>query len=267
MFPTKSNLHIDATDSSYFGYYLYNYTGTYTPSLKTITRPAIDVDAIGGYDFGMFRLEGELGYKRAKHDHYSASGLGSVDADGRTTALSAMVNGLIDFGSDNGVNFSVGGGAGWAQTKYKFSIDDPGVPDIDGASASLKDSGFAWQLLAEARYAVSPNIDVGLKYRYFNGNKVKDSILEDDDGTLVPIDFSTRLKSHSMLASLIYNFGAPAAAAAATAAAAAASAATSGDADVPGRLGDPGDGRLPGAAAAAAAAAAGAGTRSLSGVS
>src|SRR4249919_2235334 len=35
MFPTKSNLHIDASDSSYFGYYLYNYTGTYTPTLKT----------------------------------------------------------------------------------------------------------------------------------------------------------------------------------------------------------------------------------------
>src|SRR5687767_1667884 len=46
----------------------------------------------------------------------------------------------------------------------------------------------------------------------------------------------------------------------ATAAASAASAA-SGDADVPGRLGDPGNGRVPGSAAAAAAAAAGARAR------
>ena len=30
------------------------------------TRRAMDVDLIGGYDFGMFRLEGELGYKHAK---------------------------------------------------------------------------------------------------------------------------------------------------------------------------------------------------------
>src|SRR5436190_14747245 len=29
-----------------------------------------DVDLIGGYDFGMFRLEGELGYKRAKADNF-----------------------------------------------------------------------------------------------------------------------------------------------------------------------------------------------------
>ena len=32
-----------------------------------------DVDLIAGYDFGMFRLEGELGYKRAKHDEYNAN--------------------------------------------------------------------------------------------------------------------------------------------------------------------------------------------------
>ena len=108
----KSNLHIDATDSSYFGYYLYNYTGSYTATFKTHYKTGIDADVIGGYDFGMFRLEGELGYKRAKHDHYSLSGFGSVDADGKTTAYSAMVNGLIDFGRDDGVNFSVGGGVG-----------------------------------------------------------------------------------------------------------------------------------------------------------
>ena len=56
---------------------------------------------------------------------------------------------------------------------------------------------------------------------------------------------------------------AAAARAAGSAAAAAASAAAAGDADLPGRLGDPGDGHLSAAASAAAAAAAsaGAGTR------
>src|SRR5258708_5517610 len=29
-------------------------------------KTGYDVDVIGGYDFGMFRLEGELGYKHAK---------------------------------------------------------------------------------------------------------------------------------------------------------------------------------------------------------
>ena len=32
-----------------------------------------DVDLIGGYDLGMFRLEGELGYKRAKNKNVSVN--------------------------------------------------------------------------------------------------------------------------------------------------------------------------------------------------
>ena len=49
--------------------------------------------------------------------------------------------------------------------------------------------------------------------------------------------------------------------AAASAAPSAASAAATGDADLPGRLGDPGDGYVPGTAASAASAAAGARAR------
>jgi len=55
--------------------------------------------------------------------------------------------------------------------------------------------------------------------------------------------------------------GSAAAAAAAASAAASASAATSGDADVPGWVGDPGDGRMSGSAASASAATTGARAR------
>src|SRR2546421_8463728 len=41
-----------------------NFTRTDIGSVKYKT--GFDVDVIGGYDFGMFRLEGELGYKHAK---------------------------------------------------------------------------------------------------------------------------------------------------------------------------------------------------------
>ena len=57
-----------------------------------------------------------------------------------------------------------------------------------------------------------------------------------------------------------------ASAAAPTATSPASAASSAGDADVPGRLGDPGNGHLPGSAASASAAATGAGTRSLSGL-
>ena len=87
-----------------------------------------DVDLIGGYDFGMFRLEGEIGYKRAKLDDLEIDsgdiaalnaalnrpsatpdtgfpGLPALvdtdfDLDGRVSVLSAMVNALLEFGND-----------------------------------------------------------------------------------------------------------------------------------------------------------------------
>ena len=70
-----------------------------------------------------------------------------------------------------------------------------------------------------------------------------------------------QLRSHSLLAEPDLQLRGAAAAAAAPAASAAASAAASGDADVPGRFGDPGDRQLPAAAASASAAAAGARAR------
>ena len=162
--------------------------GTLPASLTTLPGPVTgntrikwkegyDVDLIGGYDFGMFRLEGELGYKRSKIKRITqdpafatgiAAGLNPVGATGTTfvfptvttttfnlndhvSVYSGMLNGLLDFGSDNSINFSVGGGVGYAHLK-----------EFGGSH-----SGFAWQLLAEARYPITPNFDLGLKYRYF----------------------------------------------------------------------------------------------------
>ena len=79
------------------------------------------------------------------------------------------------------------------------------------------------------------------------------------------INSPQHFSSHSLLLSLELQFrGSATSAAAPAASASAASAATSGDADVPGWFGNPGNGHLPGAAASAATAASGAGTRLLS---
>jgi opacity protein-like surface antigen len=89
-----------------------------------------DVDLIGGYDFGMFRLEGELGYKRAKNKSLTVNstfvnalntGAGTTfttttdfGLPGHTSVYSAMVNGLLDFGGNGGIGAYVGAGAGYA---------------------------------------------------------------------------------------------------------------------------------------------------------
>ena len=194
-----SNLNFDAT------------TTTGTPAtidnlIRVDLGNGYDVDGIAGYDFGMFRLEGELGFKRAKIKDVSvrdfttpAGPYASLGGGGHAKVFSAMVNGLIDLGSDNGFGFYAGPGIGYARTK------------LSGGGDSFRDSGLALQGIAGIRYAVSQNLDLGLKYRYFRGSKLRDSFdfLTGTTPTSATVG-SPRFKSSSLLASLVYNFAAPA---------------------------------------------------------
>src|SRR6185312_10783012 len=116
LFPTHSSVHVDATNSYYCNggegdYYFGSYFSSCQGDFRTHYKTGFDGDVVGGYDFGMFRLEGELGYKHSGHDRYTMSGFsGSINSGGSTSGWSAMVNGLVDFGSDKSINFSLGGG-------------------------------------------------------------------------------------------------------------------------------------------------------------
>ena len=172
-------------------------------------KTGYDVDLIAGYDFGMLRVEGELGYKRAKLDQLridpriagGSPGEG-FDASGSGRAFSGMVNALLDFGDDNGLSGYAGAGVGYASVKYKAAAATPFGP----LAFSDSDSRLAWQGILGLRYAVSQNFDVGLKYRYFNVSKLKFS---DSSAQRLAIDLDGRWRSHSLLLSLIYNFAAP----------------------------------------------------------
>ncbi len=164
-----------------------------------------DVDLVAGYDFGLVRGELELGYKRASVDEVqidtqlTGSPLPTepFDADGDVRVWSAMANILFDFGDEDGWSGFLGAGAGWADVKY--DVDVAGVGSFDD-----NDGAVAWQILAGIRKAITPNIDLGLKYRFFNVSKLEFSGLD---------DFSSldgRFRSHSLLLSLMYNFYTPA---------------------------------------------------------
>ena len=132
-------------------------------------KTGYDVDLVGGYDLGMFRLEGEVGYKHAGLNNLhlpsatiSALSDAGVDltsseipVDGHTRVLSGMVNGLVDFGGNRGIGAYAGAGIGLADVKFS------------GGGLSASDTKFAWQLLAGVYMPLSENIDLGLKYRYF----------------------------------------------------------------------------------------------------
>jgi OmpA-OmpF porin, OOP family len=171
-----------------------------------------DVDATIGYDFGGFRAEAEVGYRQANITGYRSTlttpvimangGIsqlpaGSFDyAGGKSSALSFMVNGMLDFGDDDVLTGFVGGGAGVARISEEIALN------TRGATVDDSDTVFAWQAFAGIRAPLSNSIDVSLKYRFFNA----------DGARFVDIGGRTyegRFRSHSILGGLTFNFGGP----------------------------------------------------------
>ena len=108
------------------------------PTLSNDSQIAVDYDygydgaLFVGYDLGSFRIEAEVAYKRARIDAIQSiialpgqGGAGTVvsplDLDaggGHTSALSFMINGMLDFGDDDGISGFVGAGVGLARINH-----------------------------------------------------------------------------------------------------------------------------------------------------
>ena len=127
-------------------------------------KKGFDVDVLGGYDFGLFRVEGELGYKRASVDEIIISsnlgGDGDIESDGSVRVLSAMANALLDFGDDDGFSGYIGGGAGLARVRYKLDVDEV---SLDGIRTGF---GFAMDVYRPAgllvRFQIATSVDGGM---------------------------------------------------------------------------------------------------------
>ena len=133
------------------------------------SKMGYDIGIFGGYDFGGFRVEGEVDWKHANLDDLEIDGdlidaLNDIsdddidlvdddfDIDEAVGSLAFMLNGLVDFGDQDGLSFQAGLGVGWNKVKL--------VNDKDGA--------FAWQAILGLQYALSPNLDFGMRYKYFS---------------------------------------------------------------------------------------------------
>lgn len=189
--------------------------GTTTRAGKTDHRAGWDVGGVVGYDFGGFRLEAEASYRQANVTGWSSTlntpvwnvngttlgnlAPGTYDyAGGTSSALSFMVNAMLDFGDDDVLTGFVGGGAGIARVKSELALSNRNPAPTLGDS----DTVFAWQAFAGVRAPLSDSVDVTLKYRFFNADNV----------TLVDITGRTwegRFRSHSILGGLTFNFGGP----------------------------------------------------------
>jgi opacity protein-like surface antigen len=194
-----------------------------------------DLDLVAGYDFGWFRLEGELarkrlGLKRNVNDDITdqfleelnsalrrpseapdpdATGLPALtiadfQPSGTLKVRSAMVNGLLDLRVADRLTASAGGGIGRSFAR--------GFDDHDGA--------LAWQYVLGGRYVLDKHIEIGLKYRYFNSGIIKldhdstkyrgnpqQSPLSGTQTTnaIVAPDIEGEFRSRSLLVGFVYN--------------------------------------------------------------
>jgi len=120
----------------------------------------------------------------------------TFSAGGRQRVLSFMVNGMLDFGEDDGIQGFIGGGVGVARVKSRIAVNNL------LSFVNDSDTKFAWQGIAGLRAPLGDRLDVSLKYRFFNA----------DDFRVVDVatrNLQGRFRSHSILGGLTYNFGSP----------------------------------------------------------
>jgi opacity protein-like surface antigen len=140
-----------------------------------------------GYNFGMFRVEGEIGYQfndidQATVNSGGRSVSGSV-SEGDMTAFSLMANGYFDFVNTTPFTPFISAGLGVAT----LEINDLGGFDSD-------DTVFAYQFGVGVGYAINQNFNIDLTYRYF--------ATEDPDFGVSEAEFA----SNNLYLGLRYNF-------------------------------------------------------------
>lgn len=118
------------------------------------------IEGAVGYDFGMFRVEGEIGYRKNDVDKFSAFGV-SVAGGGDVDTLSLMANGYFDIETKSGLTPFFGAGIGYA----KVSANDFSVGGI--TIGSEDDSVFAYQFGLGLGYSVTKNWIIDIAYKYF----------------------------------------------------------------------------------------------------
>jgi OOP family OmpA-OmpF porin len=145
--------------------------------------------ALVGYDFGSFRLQGDLIYRRNKVESEIYDGADEQFDSAATATVAPMVSVLYDI--DTGTAFTpyIGAGVGGASVKV----------DYDGTSDS--EWSFAYQGVAGVNYDITSNLLVGAEYRYFATPDVDG--LSIDDGT----QNSYETSNHSFFLGLTYKFG------------------------------------------------------------
>ena len=157
--------------------------------------------AIGalGYKFdNRLRLEAEVGYRFNDGDARDLLAPASR-MEQELSALTLMGNALFQIPMGEKVNFALGAGAGAAQ--IRLDVNAPLTPDSED-----KNAAFAWQLLAQADFAISRRTEFFVDYRFLQ--TVNDLSLR-PYSTAPYGSRSMQYEAHTLSAGLRYYFGQP----------------------------------------------------------
>jgi opacity protein-like surface antigen len=146
-----------------------NFTANTSANDRLEFDPGFNIGGIGGYDFGFFRLEGEMSYKHGDVSSVTKSGTTFVNTDGGLGAFAVLANGFFNLRNDTPVTPYFGGGLGFARVHLS---DISGFQrGAAGGRAILytadDDTVFAYQLGAGMEIALNRRLSLDLGYRYF----------------------------------------------------------------------------------------------------
>lgn len=121
----------------------------------------IYIGGTGGYDFGMFRLEGELSYRNADINKIN----NDRGVDRNLGMLAAMFNGWFDLENPSPVTPYWGAGIGIVSLHF----DDDYFDRTSGDPIFYEDtaSTYAIQAGGGLEFAITPRFSMDLGYRYF----------------------------------------------------------------------------------------------------
>ncbi len=113
------------------------------------------------------RAELEASYRRNRlNGNWTSTDNGNTGAmTGHVSTFAMMANVWYDIDCGSKYKPYIGGGAGWARTRFDAVVFTTDGTRTRGTTA-FDASGFAWQLGAGVNYEVMPGVDLGLGYRF-----------------------------------------------------------------------------------------------------
>lgn len=162
--------------------------------------------AVGSQN-GPYRLEAALDYltNRVKNATLNLPGNAPIpiNASGRVSATTLMVNGYYDFMPDAVWTPYVGVGLGVANINARFSGND-GLGDTGGIHDS--DNEFAYQGIVGASWKVAERVKANIDYRYLSTSKANFNASANVSSTPINAQAQSRYTNNRVTAGVTYYF-------------------------------------------------------------